>query len=205
MTRSGFVERGRVVGDGCRRAGPGGSGQHDRMTEQHGSAGPLGDDDVAGRPAGGPRSAGDGPDDAHRRPPGVDDATVEAVGGVTAALEVIEHARGVLYEFHRLIGQGDIELGQALDKLEAAGHAELAERIRADVLGANVLAGRWTFQIVEDFDAGYHARFREAEQRLRDELMAGRRHVYEAGLKEQNRTHGRAGHEALPEDVGTGA
>ncbi len=173
-------------------------------SQQDGSAGPLDEQDVAGRPAGSPRSAQDGPDDAHRAPDGVDAATVEAVGGVTAALEVIEHARGVLYEFHRLIGQGDIELGEALDKLEAAGHAELADRVRADVLGANVLAGRWTFQIVEDFDAGYHARFREAEQRLRDELMAGRRHVYEAGLKEQNRTYGRGGHEALPEDVGAG-
>lgn len=174
------------------------------MTQQIGSAGPLDEDDVAGRPAGNPRSADDGPDDAHRPPPGVDDATVEAVGGVTAAFEVVEHARGVLYEFHRLIGQADIELGQALDRLEAAGHGELADRLRADVLGANVLAGRWTFQVVEDFDAGYHARFREAEQRLRDELTAGRRHVYEAQLKEQNRSHGRAGHEALPEDVGTG-
>lgn len=178
--------------------GPEQGSQHD------GSVGPLDEQDVAGRAAGNPRSAHDGPDDAHRAPDGVDDATIEAVGGVTAALEVIEHARGVLYEFHRLIGQGDIELGEALDKLEAAGHAELAERIRADVLGANVLAGRWTFQIVEDFDAGYHATFRAAEQRLRDELMGGRRHVYEAGLKEQNRTHGRAGHEALPEDVGAG-
>ncbi|QCB95097.1 hypothetical protein E5225_01230 [Cellulomonas shaoxiangyii] len=159
---------------------------------------------MAGRPAGDARSRQDGPDDAHRRPPGVDDATVEAVGGVTAALEVVEHARGVLYEFHRLIGQADIELGEALEKLEAAGHAELAAGLRADVLGANVLAGRWTFQVVEDFDAGYHATFRAAEQRVRDELMAGRRHVYEAALKERNRTHGRAGHEALPEDLGTG-
>lgn len=148
-----------------------------------------------------PRSAHDGPDDRHRPPAGVDDATVEAVGGVTAAFEVIEHARGVLYEFHRLIGQADIELQEALDDLEKAGHPELADRVRADVVGRNVLAGRWTFQIVEEFDSGYHRAFAEAEQRVRDELTAGRRHVYEARLKEQERTQGRPGHEALPSDT----
>lgn len=147
------------------------------------------------------RSAADGPDDRHLAPAGVDDATVTAVGGVTAAFEVVEHARGMLYAFHRLIGRADMELQEALDDLEAAGHGELADRVRADVVGRNVLPGRWTFQIVEDFDAGYHRAFADAEQRVRDELTAGRRHVYEARLKERERTHGRRGHEALPGDV----
>jgi hypothetical protein len=69
------------------------------------------------------------------------------------------------------------------------------------VVGRNVLAGRWTFQVVEDFDDGYHRAFADAERRVRDELTAGRRHVYEARLKERERTHGRPGHEALPADV----
>ena len=147
------------------------------------------------------RTADDGPDDRHVPPSGVDDATIAAVGGVTAAFEVVEHARGMLYAFHRLIGRADIELQEALDDLEAAGHAELADRVRAEVVGRNVLAGRWTFQVVEDFDSGYHRAFAEAEQRVRDELTAGRRHVYEAQLKERERTPGRPGHEALPVDL----
>lgn len=147
------------------------------------------------------RTADDGPDDRHLAPAGVDDATVTAVGGVTAAFEVVEHARGMLYAFHRLIGRADLELQQALDDLEAAGHGELADRVRADVVGRNVLAGRWTFQVVEDFDSGYHRAFADAERRVRDELTAGRRHVYEARLKERERTRGRRGHEALPQDV----
>jgi len=147
------------------------------------------------------RTAADGPDDRHVPPEGVDDATVSAVGAVTAAFEVVEHARGMLYAFHRLIGRADLELQEALDDLEAAGHGELADRVRADVVGRNVLAGRWTFQVVEDFDDGYHRAFADAERRVRDELTAGRRHVYEARLKERERTRGRPGHEALPADV----
>lgn len=137
----------------------------------------------------------DSPSPEHLPPPGVDDATVEAVGGVTAALEVVEQARGMLYAFHRLTGRADNELAEALDQLEAAGHKELADEVRADLVGLNVLQGRWTFQVVEDYDDGYWTRFRGWEKTVRDRLLDGRRHVYEAGLKEQNRT---PGHEARP-------
>ncbi|MGA5823885.1 hypothetical protein ACPC54_39300 [Kitasatospora sp. NPDC094028] len=37
------------------------------------------------------------PDEAHRRPPGVDDAMVEALGMLTKALKYTERARGHLY------------------------------------------------------------------------------------------------------------
>ena len=64
-----------------------------------------------------------------------------------------------------------------------------------------MLAGRWTFQLVEEFDDGYYADFKRLEQRVRDELMAGRRHVFEAEMKADRRTDGRAGHEATPADA----
>lgn len=147
-----------------------------------------------------PTVADDGPDAAHRVPPGVDQATVDAVGKLTAALEVVEHARGLLYGFHRLTGRADNDLRDALEALEAAGHTELATAIREDLHGRNVLRHRWTFQVVEDYDDGYWSAFRHWEQEARDRLMDGRRHVYEAQLKEQNRTHGRPGHEARPPD-----
>lgn len=140
----------------------------------------------------------DGPDAAHQVPPGVDDATVAAVGSLTAALEVVEHARGMLYAFHRLTGRADNDLADALDALAAAGHTDLAEAIREDLVGRNVISHRWTFQVVEDYDDGYWSTFRRWEQEARDRLLDGRRHVYEAQLKERNRTHGRPGHEARP-------
>ena len=65
--------------------------------------------------------------------------------------------------------------------------------------GRNVLPGRWTYQMVEEFDDGYYAEFKAIEER--NELMGGRRHVYEAEMKAARRTEGRAGHEASPEDL----
>jgi len=140
------------------------------------------------------------PDPAHLAPDGVDDATVRAVGKVSAALEIADHARGYLYGFHRLIGRADNELQTALDDLEDAGHGDLAETLRAEIVGRNVIEGRWSFQIVEDFDDGYWSTFREAERTVREKLVGGRRHVYESTMKERNRTHGRRGHESRPSE-----
>ena len=52
----------------------------------------------------------------HIRPEGVSDATVEALGKLSEALEVVEHVRGHLYAFHRLTGTADLALGDAVDR-----------------------------------------------------------------------------------------
>jgi hypothetical protein len=137
----------------------------------------------------------------HRVPPGVSDATLEALGALSEALETTERARGHLYSFHQLTGSADLRLGEAVDGLRAAGHGELAARIEADLVGRNVIADRWTFQIVEDYDDGYYATFRSLEEAARERLVKGRRHLYEAEMKEDRRTDGRPGHEATPEEV----
>jgi len=140
----------------------------------------------------------DQPDGAHRRPDGVDDQTVAAVGKLSEALETVERARGHLYSLHQLIGHADLLLDQAVEQLRAAGHDEVAERITDELIGRNVIAGRWTFQIVEEFDDGYYATFRRHDREARDKLVGGRSHLYEAEMKERRRTRGRAGHEARP-------
>jgi hypothetical protein len=136
--------------------------------------------------------------DKHLRPEGVDDATVEAVGGVSEALECVERARGALYSFHQLMGHADLLLGDACDNLREAGHAEAADRLESEVVGRNVIHGRWTFQIVEDFDDNYWSVFRDHERQIRDELQHGVRHVFEAEMKERRRTHGKRGHKSRP-------
>ena len=140
----------------------------------------------------------DTPDNSHRRPDGVDDATVEALGKLSEALETVEHARGQLYAFHRLTGAADLALGEAVDLLRAAGHDEIASELNEELVGRNVIEGRWTFQIVEEFDDGYWTEFRDHERRVRDDLVGGQRHLFEAKMKEERRTHGRSGHEARP-------
>ena len=134
-----------------------------------------------------------------RRPAGVDDDTVEAVGKLSEALEYVERARGHLYSFHQLIGHADALLDEVCDGLRGAGHDAVAERLQTEVMGHNVLQGRWTFQVVEEFDDTYWSLFREHERRVREELQGGARHVFEAEMKQRRRSHGRAGHEAEPQ------
>ena len=124
----------------------------------------------------------------------IDDATVEAVGKLTEALEMTDRARGHLYSFHQLTGGADLQLGEACELLRKAGHDELAERIEHELVGRNVIPDRWTFQIVEEYDETYWTVFRAFEQEARDRLTGGRRHLYEAGMKEDRRTHGHPDH-----------
>ncbi|NIH83721.1 hypothetical protein [Amycolatopsis granulosa] len=128
-----------------------------------------------------------------------DRATVEAVGKLTEALETLEVARGHLYQFHRMTGTADFAVGQAVELLRKAGHAEFADRVARELVGRNVLPGRWTFQVVEDFDDTYYQPFRALEERAR-ELTGGCRHLFEAELKRERRSRGVDGHEATPDE-----
>lgn len=137
-------------------------------------------------------------DETHRRPEGATDVEVEAAGTVSEAVEYIERARGRLYDLHQLIGRADLLFQDAADQLDSAGHTELAQRIRTEMVGANVLHGRWTFQMVEEFDDGFWSTARALNRAVSDQLTGGRRHVHEAEMKEHSRTRGRRGHEATP-------
>ena len=141
------------------------------------------------------------PSPEHRRPEGVDDATVEALGKLSAALDHVEDARGHLYAFHRLCGSGETTLEEATAMIRDAGHADLADALDRDVLGRNPLPGMWSYQMVEAYDDGYYAAAKGLQQRALDELVGGRRHLFEAEMKELRRTQGRSGHESTPQDV----
>jgi hypothetical protein len=140
-------------------------------------------------------------DAAHARPEGASDELVEAAGKFSEMLERIERARGALYEFHQLMGGADAMLDDVVDKLRECGQPEWAERIRTELIGRNAIEGRWTFQIVEDFDDNYYAPLKDTERALRDDLMEGRRHVFEAEMKQSRRTHGHPHHTATPEST----
>jgi hypothetical protein len=128
----------------------------------------------------------------------MDDTTVAALGKLSEALETTERARGHLYSMHQLTGTADFMLDDAVRMFRQAGHDDLAERIERELIGRNVIAGHWTFQIVEDYDDGYYTLFRELERVARERLVGGRRHVYEAEMKQRRRTAGEPGHEWAP-------
>ncbi|MFD5804277.1 hypothetical protein ACIBSR_32750 [Streptomyces sp. NPDC049936] len=137
--------------------------------------------------------------DPHRRPEGVSDETVAALGSLSKALETTECARGHLFAFHQLTGSADFELDRAVELLRAAGHPEWAERVRTEILGRNVIPGHWTFQVVEAYDRTYYEPFRDLEREAVDRLAEGRDHLYEAELKEARRTRNHPDHTAGPD------
>ncbi len=163
----------------------------DRAHSQPGARG-------ASRAAG--RGGDPGPADGHRghldgqrgerldrTRPDLDDATAEAVGRLSEALEWVERARGALYEFHQLSGRADRTLTEAITGLEDAGHARIAGFVRGELYGRNVLDGRWTFQIVEEYDELYYRPFADVDEEVRRRLTGGMRHVHEARMKSRER------------------
>ena len=134
----------------------------------------------------------------HPTPEGVSEETIEGVGKLSEAFEYIERAKGHLYSFHQLMGRADLLAGEAAEILRKAGHDEFADRIADELVGRNVLDGRWTFQIVEEFDDTYYEFFRGLERESRD-LTGGVRHLYEARMKEQRRTRGHPEHSQDPQ------
>jgi len=60
---------------------------------------------------------------------------VNAVGQISAAFEVAENARGMLYVFHRMSGEADLALQEGLLALRKAGPAELADEIDELLVG----------------------------------------------------------------------
>jgi hypothetical protein len=120
---------------------------------------------------------------ARPRTAGLDDATVAALGRLSEALEVVENARGHLYEFHRMSGMADLTLQEATKDLRAAGHADLADEVELVLVGRDVVPGHWTFELVEAYDAQYWTVFRAVEQEARNRFAGGVPHVYEAEMK----------------------
>jgi hypothetical protein len=140
----------------------------------------------------------DGPDQEHLRPEGVQDPTVRALGSLSEALETVERARGHLYAFHQLTGGADLMLDNAVAELRNAGHSVQAEALEREIVGRNVIPGHWTFQIIEAYNATYYRPFTSMERQVREELVAGREHVYESEMKERRRTRGHPDHTARP-------
>lgn len=121
-----------------------------------------------------------------------------AVGKASEAMEYLERARGHLYSLHQLIGRADFLFEEAADLLDGCGAEGDAGALRREVVGRNVLDGRWTFQIVEEFDDLYYDPIRAEVHRLEADHVGGVRHLFESEMKERRRSRGAAGHEARP-------
>jgi hypothetical protein len=122
------------------------------------------------------------------RPAGASDATIAALGKLSEALEVVEDARGSLYRFHRLSGRADQTLQDAVQLLHEAGWHDLADDTARTLVGRDVIPGRWTFEIVEDYDDTYWSTFRAVEEQVRQATGVTDRHVYESEMKQSEQS-----------------
>lgn len=116
------------------------------------------------------------------------DATVAALGKLSEALEAVDHARGLLYGFHRLCGTADLTLQEAVGMLRAAGHPDLADDIDRTLVGRDIVDGMWSFELVEAYDSGYGDVFRHVERHARHQLGVAVPHLYEAEMKHREQS-----------------
>jgi len=105
---------------------------------------------------------------------------LEALHEVELGLEWAQRAQGCLLEFHHATGHGMDHLCRAEAQLRAAGHDDLADAIRDDLLPHGVVdEDRSSYDILEHFQESLLAETRALEQRVRRELADGKRHVRE--------------------------
>jgi hypothetical protein len=76
---------------------------------------------------------------------------------------------------------------ESASRLAEVGHRDEAALLWQDLVGRDVLEGRWTFEIVERFDDDYYGTARSDVTRLVDGLVGGRRHAHEAVMRNQRR------------------
>ncbi|HTI35045.1 MAG TPA: hypothetical protein VL422_15320 [Miltoncostaea sp.] len=133
----------------------------------------------------------------------IDDATLEAAHQVEVATEWIERSFGALLDAHHAAGHGQEMLLEAADKLAEAGRADLAELVRSGAASRDAAAGRWTYQVVDEFRSHLLEPVRRVEERVRDELTGGVRHRHEARMKRDTPGASPTTEVRLPADEGS--
>lgn len=95
-------------------------------------------------------------------------------------------AFGHLIEWHHQVGHGMAQFENVMVALRAAGHDDLADRLRDELLPAGVVDDKWSYEVVDAFREAFLDEIARFEADLRDELDAPR-HVHERELKDEAR------------------
>lgn len=136
---------------------------------------------------------------------GFDDDALRAAHQVEVAAEWVERGFGALLDAHHDIGHAQLLLLDAAHALEEAGHADLAARAREEVAARDAVAGRWTYQMVDECRAHLLEPVRAFDEGVRERLSGGVRHRYEARQKRRDAGRDARTSVALPDDRSAGA
>lgn len=125
----------------------------------------------------------------------------EAVHEVELSIEHLHRAHGQLVAFHHNTGRAIDHLAVAEDLLRDCGHPDLADRLREEFLPRGVLdsgnsaaaAGRWSYDILEDFQDEFLSEFVAFGEDVRDSVAGGIRHPVERKRKRDWQQRSRRG------------
>ena len=113
------------------------------------------------------------------------DVEREALHRAELSVEWLRRAHGHLVAFHHNTGHAMDHLAAAEELFHESGHDDLAEVLRDDLLPRGVVAEgaergeRWSYDVLEDFEAGFLPGVANFEAEARDRLADGRRHITE--------------------------
>jgi hypothetical protein len=103
----------------------------------------------------------------------------EALHSVELGLEWLRRAHGDLIGVHHKVGHAMDHFDRAEAQLRECGQPALADRLRDDCLPRGAIGDRWTYDLLEDFEAGMLADIVAFEERARERVADGQRHVAE--------------------------
>jgi hypothetical protein len=121
--------------------------------------------------------------------PADDQRLLETMATATEAMEYVERARGHLITLHHLLGRAEVLFEEVASELRAEGHAAEATRLEHEVIGRDVIEGRWSYELLEEFDRGY---FEPVRNTHRDVVAStvGRPHAREERVRAARRRAG---------------
>jgi hypothetical protein len=95
-------------------------------------------------------------------------------------VEWLHRAHGHLLAFHHAVGHGMEHFDEAETAFRDAGHLELADLLRVELLPRGVVDGdRWSYDLVESFQHSFLHDATDFERAARDRVADGERHVQE--------------------------
>jgi hypothetical protein len=113
----------------------------------------------------------------------------EALHRAELGVEWLHRAHGNLVAFHHAVGHAMDHLAAAEADLRASGHDDLADALRDEHLPRGVIDDdRWSYDVVETFQAGFLRDVTDFEERVRRDVAGGRRHVTERAQEREWRS-----------------
>ncbi|WP_276251367.1 hypothetical protein [Haloarcula rara] len=111
--------------------------------------------------------------------PALGETELSALHEAELGVEWLRRAHGSLVEVHHATGHAMDHLHDAETMLREAGHTDLADQLREELLPVGAIEDRWTYDLLETFESGILEDVTGYERQVREELADGERHITE--------------------------